>query len=263
MSIAGILLAAAVVGGTGLIIGLFLGAAAEKFYVPVDEKEEQIRAYLPGNNCGGCGFAGCDSLAQAITGGKASPSACPVASSDMTAKMNQIMGISQEEGIRQTAYVICGGTCEKAKEAYHYTGVLDCKTAMSAPAGGPKACTYGCSGFGSCKAACPFQAIDIIDGIAVVNKDKCKACSKCMTACPKHLIKLVPYSTKHIVKCNSKASGKEVKSICSTGCIGCKLCTKVCEFNAITVVDHLGVIDQEKCTACGACVKKCPVQIID
>ena len=62
----GILLAAALVGGTGLLLGLFLGLADKKFKVEVDEKELAIRDVLPGNNCGGCGYAGCDALAKAI-----------------------------------------------------------------------------------------------------------------------------------------------------------------------------------------------------
>lgn len=57
MSISGIILAAVVVGGTGLVISILLGIASEKFKVPVDEKEVAVRECLPGNNCGGCGFA--------------------------------------------------------------------------------------------------------------------------------------------------------------------------------------------------------------
>lgn len=38
MSISGIILAAVVVGGTGLVISILLGIASEKFKVPVDEK---------------------------------------------------------------------------------------------------------------------------------------------------------------------------------------------------------------------------------
>ena len=56
MNISAILLAMVVVGGTGLLIAILLGIASEKFKVPVDEKEVAIRAELPGNNCGGCGY---------------------------------------------------------------------------------------------------------------------------------------------------------------------------------------------------------------
>ena len=53
MSMTGIILAAVVVGGTGLFIGVFLGIAGKKFTVKVDEREEAILGVLPGNNCGG------------------------------------------------------------------------------------------------------------------------------------------------------------------------------------------------------------------
>lgn len=66
MSMTGIILAAVVVGGTGLFIGVFLGIAGKKFAVKVDEREEAILGVLPGNNCGGCGYAGCSGLAAAI-----------------------------------------------------------------------------------------------------------------------------------------------------------------------------------------------------
>jgi electron transport complex protein RnfB len=62
----GLLLAAVVIGAIGIIIGVLLGIASEKFKVEVDEKEILVRAELPGNNCGGCGFPGCDGLAAAI-----------------------------------------------------------------------------------------------------------------------------------------------------------------------------------------------------
>ena len=58
MSITGVLIAALIVGGTGVFIGVFLGIAGKKFAVEVDEKEEAILAELPGNNCGGCGYPG-------------------------------------------------------------------------------------------------------------------------------------------------------------------------------------------------------------
>ena len=62
----GLLLAAVVIGAIGIIIGVLLGIASEKFKVEVDEKEILVRAELPGNNCGGCGFPGCDGLAAVL-----------------------------------------------------------------------------------------------------------------------------------------------------------------------------------------------------
>ena len=71
MSITGIIMAAVIVGGTGLFIGIFLGLADKKLTVKVDEKEEAILGVLPGNNCGGCGYPGCSGLAAAIAKGEA------------------------------------------------------------------------------------------------------------------------------------------------------------------------------------------------
>ena len=68
--VSGILIAMAVVGAVGLFIGLFLGIAGIKFKVEVDEREEAVLSALPGNNCGGCGYAGCANLAAAIAKGK-------------------------------------------------------------------------------------------------------------------------------------------------------------------------------------------------
>ena len=65
----GIIIAACAVGVTGLLLGLFLGFMGKKFAVEVDQKEIDVRAELPGNNCGGCGYAGCDALAKAIAAG--------------------------------------------------------------------------------------------------------------------------------------------------------------------------------------------------
>ena len=67
----GVLIAAAVVGILGIIIGIFLGVSGAKFEVKVDERETLVREQLPGNNCGGCGYAGCDACAKAIVEGKA------------------------------------------------------------------------------------------------------------------------------------------------------------------------------------------------
>ena len=55
-----------VVGGLGVLFGIILGIAAIKFRVERDPKIDSIREALPGANCGGCGFPGCDGLAAAI-----------------------------------------------------------------------------------------------------------------------------------------------------------------------------------------------------
>ena len=262
MSMTGIILAAVVVGGTGLFIGVFLGIAGKKFAVKVDEREEAILGVLPGNNCGGCGYAGCSGLAAAIVKGEAEVSGCPVGGAPVAAKIGDIMGVAAGTQERQTAFVKCAGTCEKAILDYDYTGIQDCTMASMMQNGGAKGCNSGCLGFGSCVAACPFDAIHVVDGIAVVDKEACKACGKCIAACPKHLIELIPYDQKVAVDCSSHDKGKQVMAACEIGCIGCKKCEKTCPNGAITVEDFCAHIDYEKCTGCGACKEACPRGVI-
>lgn len=262
MSMTGIILAAVIVGGTGLFIGIFLGLADKKFAVEVDEKEEAVLGLLPGNNCGGCGYPGCSGLAAAIAAGEAPVNACPVGGAPVAAKIGEIMGVDAGEQVHEVAFVKCAGTCEAAKTDYDYSGLHDCVMINMMQHGGPKACVYGCIGEGTCVAACPFDAIHIVDGVAVVDKEACKACGKCVAACPRHLIELVPYEQKHLVQCSSRDKGKDVMKACSVGCIGCKMCEKVCEFDAVKVTDNVAYIDTTKCTNCGACAEKCPKKII-
>ena len=258
----GILAATLMVGGTGLLIGILLGIAGKKFYVEVDERETKVREALPGNNCGGCGYPGCSGLAAAISKGEAPVNACPVGGAPVAAKVGEIMGVEAGEQVREVAFVKCAGTCEVAKQTYNYNGLHDCVMINMRQNGGPKACTFGCLGEGSCVQACPFDAIHVVDGVAVVDKDACKACGKCVAVCPRHLIELVPYEQKHLVQCSSRDKGKDVMSVCSVGCIGCKMCERVCEFDAVKVTDNIAHIDPSKCTNCGKCAEKCPKKVI-
>lgn len=250
-------IAAAVVGIVGLLIGILLGVAGKFLSVPVDEKEIAVRELLPGNNCGGCGFPGCDGLAKAIANGEAPVNQCPVASADAKVQMAEVMGQTLEEGVKQVAFVKCSGTCEKTEYKYNYYGIHDCRKLALIPGHGEKQCEFGCMGYGSCVKECQFDAIHIINGVAVVDKDACVACGKCSKVCPNGLISLIPYEAKSAVACNSKEKGKAVKDACAAGCAGCTLCAKVCEAGAITMENNLPQIDYEKCNGCGKCAEKC------
>ena len=126
MNVTSILIAAGVVAAVGIFIGLFLGAAGILFKVQVDEKEEAVLAALPGNNCGGCGFAGCSGLAAAIAKGEAPVNACPVGGEAVGNKIAQIMGVEGQKGERKVAFVHCQGDKERASVDYDYVGVEDC-----------------------------------------------------------------------------------------------------------------------------------------
>ena len=241
-----ILKAVILLGIMGLIFGAVLAFAAQKFAVEVDEREAKILEVLPGANCGGCGYPGCGGVAAAIVKGEAPVNACPVGGAAVAAKVGEIMGVAAETGEKQVAHVMCKGTCSSAANKYEYQGITDCRAAV-ALIGGPKSCSFGCLGLGTCVSVCAFGALSIVDGVAVVDEDKCVLCGKCIDTCPKGLIQKKPAKQEVVVECSSKDKGKDVKDKCSAGCIGCKKCEKSCPVGAITVENNLATIDYSKC----------------
>ncbi|OFI05826.1 electron transport complex subunit RsxB [Clostridium acetireducens DSM 10703] len=249
-------------GCMGLAIGMLLGYASKKFAVEVDERVPKVREALPGANCGGCGFAGCDAYAQAVVEGAAPPNCCAVGGAAAVEKIAEVMGLEVDESEPKKAFVKCNGTCNNAKDKNIYAGLQDCRDAALIPGGGAKACSFGCLGLGSCVKACQFGAIEIKDGIANIDEDKCVGCGACANTCPKNVIELVPVSKRVRVQCNSHDKGIEVKNNCSAGCLGCGLCAKVCPKEAIVMENNLAKVDYEKCVQCGLCTQKCPTKAI-
>lgn len=263
MNINIILFAALSIGGLGILFGIGLGVAAKKFEVKKDPMIPKVQDLLPGVNCGGCGYAGCAAFAEAIVKEGVAPTKCPVANSEAQEALSDLLGLNSEIGERHVAYVMCKGGDGLAANQYEYDGIVDCAYAHFMQGQGPKMCQYGCLGMGTCVRACQFDAIKIIDGVAVIDEDKCTNCGMCMDVCPKQLIESVPVSSEVRVSCMSNNKGKEQKQSCTVGCIGCRLCAKACPVEAITIDGFLAKIDYEKCINCGACVAKCPTKAID
>ncbi len=247
--------------GLGLLMGALLALASKLFAVKKDEKAEAIKECLPGANCGGCGYSGCDAYASAVSAGDAPVNKCSVGGAEAASKIAQIMGVDAGEQVRMRAQVMCSGTGEYAKKKYIYEGIDDC-VAASKIGGGDKMCKNGCIGLGTCVRACPFDAIVVEDGVAAVDYSKCKGCGICVSACPKGIIKLIPFDAKHWVGCMSVDDGKNTRKVCDVGCISCKLCQKNCPAGAINVDNFVASIDYDKCTGCDICTDKCPRHII-
>ncbi|MGE5613766.1 MAG: RnfABCDGE type electron transport complex subunit B [Bacillota bacterium] len=256
-----IIMAVLVIGGLGLVFGIGLSYASKVFAVQVNERVSLVRDVLPGANCGACGYSGCDGYANAVVEGKAPTNACPVGGSSVAEKVAEIMGVEPEGFKRTTARVLCNGRQSISKEKYIYRGISSCAAAAQLY-GGQKSCAYGCLGYGDCLKACPFDAIVITGGIARVIEDRCKACGKCVAACPKKLIELIDKDKKYSVMCRSRDKGAVTRNNCQVGCIGCMRCVKACKYDAISMEGTLARIDYSKCVNCGECAKVCPTMAI-
>ncbi len=255
-----ILNAVLVLGALGLVLGIVLAIASKVFEVKQDPLLAPVLEALPGANCGGCGFAGCNAFARAIINGDAEADGCPVGGEATATAIADILGISLKKNTRLSAFVNCSGGIN-AKKKFNYIGIDDCHAAMRI-SGGPTECEFGCIGLGSCVRSCKFDALHMVNGVAKVDHDLCTGCLVCVETCPKEIIHPVPYFADVNVACSSHEKGAALRKICNIGCIGCKICEKTCRYDAIHVTDNLAAIDYDKCTGCGECAVKCPRHLI-
>ncbi|MBR2730640.1 MAG: RnfABCDGE type electron transport complex subunit B [Clostridia bacterium] len=259
-----ILLAVLIVSVIGILAAVGLTVASKVFAVPVDEKAEEIRACLPGANCGACGFSGCDGYAAALSKGETKETTlCAPGGQDVAQQIGEITGLAVGNMTPVAAVVLCQGHNDNAVIKLEYQGVQSCRMAAQI-FGGPKECIYGCLGYGDCVAACDYEAIHLCNGIARVDPHLCRACRKCVKTCPKGLIEMLPLEgTEAAVLCKNHDKGAVTRKECKAGCIGCMKCVKACPEEAITIDRFCAHVDYEKCVGCGACHEQCPVSAIN
>ncbi len=256
-----ILSAFLIVGGLGLFCSILLVIAVHFFKIEEEEKTKQIRACLPGVNCGACGYSGCDEYAKAVAVGECEPSLCVPGSTQVAKELSKLLNITIKVEEPKVAFVKCNGNCTSAAKKTIYDGPSSCKAANQIY-GGPNACKHGCLGCGDCASVCPSNAICIKSGIAHIDPRACIGCGMCVEECPKNVIYLNSRESKVAVMCSSHDSGAVARKNCSNACIACKKCEKSCPSGAIVVTNNLAEIDYDKCTGCGICVSECPTSAI-
>lgn len=243
------------------LIGVALGWFEKKFKVERDPKIDEVRAALPGANCGGCGFPGCDGYAEAVATGRAATTKCTAGGASTAEAVSNIMGVSAAaEDL--VSVLRCQGTKALALPKGEYSGVQTCRAAKLST-GSVKACSWGCQGLGDCVAVCKFDALAMgDDGLPHVDYDNCTGCAMCAEECPQKLFAMVPRDRKgSIVLCsNTNVIKANVIKTCKVGCIKCEICVKSCPEKCITMVNGIPVTDYSKCTSCGVCVQKCPTK---
>lgn len=261
---AAVLIAVGVVAGVGAIAALALAVADRYLSVQEDPRIGLITAALPGANCGGCGFPGCDGYARALVAGTAANGSCSAADEKCVAEISRILGVAATAAEKRVAIVHCCGTRSNAIRVGDYNGIADCASA-AAVAGGDKGCRFGCLGYGACANVCPKHAISIVDGLAKVDKRLCIGCGKCVNVCPRRVIELVPAKAAVHVLCNNPLRGPEVRKVCQVGCMGCHLCEKHSggkEAGHFTFDGFLAKVNYDNYPTDASLVAKCPAKCI-
>ncbi len=222
-----IALAAAALFGLTLFFAGLLGVAKEKLRVDEDPRIGQINEVLPAANCGGCGYAGCSDFAKAVVEDRAPCDGCPVGGSKTAELVAKILGVEVVKTYPFRPILHCGAKNHEKLGRVRYDGVQTCAEAHVV--GVTQACTYGCLGYGDCVKACTFGAMVMVEGSPVVIYDKCTGCGACARACPRNLIENIPFKQKHMlaVACANPEPAKNVKQVCTAGCVGCKVCQKL------------------------------------
>lgn len=245
----------------GLLAGVILVIAAKFMAVEVDERLTAVRDILPGANCGACGFAGCDDYAAKLVNDGVATNLCTPGGSEVSRKISETLGVEFADVVEMYGIVRCSGDCDATHYIMDYTSRPTC-AAANIFFQGRGTCSYACSGYGDCIEACQYDAIHIVNGVAVIDKQRCSGCGMCAKRCPNHLITMIPTTSHVFVGCHSTDKGAMTRKICSHGCIGCKKCEKTCPEGAIVITENLAAIDPAKCTNCGACMAQCPTGVI-
>ena len=256
-----------VLAAIGAIGALVLFLAAKKFEVKEDPRIGLVAEVLPQANCGGCGFPGCSGFANACVKAESLEGLlCPVGGAAVMGQIADILGMAAAAQDPKIDVVRCNGNCDARPRTNLYDGASSCAVAASLYSG-DTGCSFGCLGLGDCVDACGFDAIRINPTTLLpeVVEDACTACGACVKACPKSIIELRkkgPKSRRIFVSCVNKDKGGVAKKACSNACIGCSLCLKQCQFEAITIENNLSYIDHTKCRMCRKCVEVCPTNAI-
>ena len=246
--------------GLGMLFALILLIASIKLKVEVDPKIEAVHAALPGVDCGACGFAGCGSYAKAVVGNPELLGKCAPGGSDTSDAIAEILNLQMSGGGAPLRPIIhCRGTKDDRVFYATYDGIPSCTTANAVP--NVQACNFGCLGYGDCVRSCKFDALHVVNGLATVDYEKCTGCSACAKTCPRFLIEMVPFTQDIMmtVACNSRENGKNTRTFCQVGCIGCGMCSKASDlFSTKDNLAHLDFAQYTPSDETRAAMDKCP-----
>jgi Na+-translocating ferredoxin:NAD+ oxidoreductase subunit B len=258
-----ILNAVAIVGGVGLLFAVLIALANRKFRVWEDPRIDGVAALLPNANCGACGLPGCRAFAEAAVSGEIQPAACTVAPPEVRSDIAAYLGVDAGTAVKRVARLLCAGGSNVAAQQAEYRGFPSC-AAAAVVSGGGKGCAWGCLGLADCVDSCDFDAMFMsVDGLPMIDLEKCTACGDCVEACPKDLLEIMPAGNRLLVQCRNLIAGDEVLADCKVACTACGKCVQDAAPGLISIASGVAVIDYSMIDAATpAAIVRCPTDSI-
>lgn len=107
-----------------------------------------------------------------------------------------------------------------------------------------------------------MKRVSNILGYAAVEKEPTVAVLKCNGTCENAPTKI---HLDGVSICRLAAKISVGQTGCPDGCLRLGDCVKVCKFDALHIDEETGlpVVDEDKCTSCGACVNICPRHLFE
>ncbi len=224
------------------------------------ELARRILNVLPGTDCGGfggCGLSTCQDCAAAIAEDK-DVARCPACEQEQVNAIAGILGVETVTVLPKAAFIRRSGDAAKKEKL---PGVETCEAAGKAGFF-PEECQYGCIGIGSC-VACTVKCkkkiiVDELHDLTALKEEV--ALVRCVggARASKKLKALGLEDCADAANLNLVAM-----DACPSSCVGLGNCTKVCQFDAISVESGVAYVDYEKCVGYGDCQRACPRNMID
>ena len=148
----------------GLVLGGLLGAAARFLAVEENPLEEELKALLPGSQCGQCGFVGCSQYAAALAKGGTPVTLCAPGGKAVIEVLAKKLGVAAD-------------LSEHEEKGPEYAFIKE-------------ALCIGCT---RCIRECSTDAIMGANKLMhTIIIDACHGCAKCSKVCPTDAIVMVP-----------------------------------------------------------------------
>ena len=150
----------------GVALGGLLGAAARFLAVEENPLEEELKALLPGSQCGQCGYVGCGQAAAALARGEAPVTLCSPGGKTVAEALAKKLGITADLTDLE----------HEAKGPEHAVILEEL-----------------CIGCTRCVRECSLDAIFGANKMMhTILTDICHACGKCIEVCPTEAIVMQP-----------------------------------------------------------------------